>query len=193
MAIFDFGIQSIDIKNTRSKHEDTDYVVFTLRLGSLDPQTLVQSLGNLNSGVVKPPLYLSFNWVELSIDDSVTFNYLIVNAGSAGSAQVEAALKASGSAWAKGQGPQSANFTGALSDEQTWFNDQLKSVLNPKSCDGIVAAEQDHFQYGDLTAMIANGPFSHQTNHPGVRSPSGCGPNSQYMVTWGIGPDIKPV
>jgi hypothetical protein len=189
MPYFGFSILSTQIKNTRSKHEDTDYLAFTLKLGSLTPETQVKSLGNLNSGVFNTPL--SFNSYEVSIYDSVTINYLIVNAGSASAAQVEAALQTASAAWANGQGPASTNLVGALSDAQPWFNNELKSILNPKSCDGMVAAEQDHFQYGDLAAMIANGPFTHQTNHPGVRSPSGCGPNSIYTVTWQIGPDSK--
>jgi hypothetical protein len=82
---------------------------------------------------------------------------------------------------------------GALNDEQPWFNNELKNILNSKSCDGMVAAEQDHFQYADLAAMTANGAFIHQTNHPGVRSPSGCGPNSIYVVNWRIEPDAKLV
>ena len=129
----------------------------------------------------------------MSIYDSLTFNYLIVNAGSASSPQVEAALQAAGGAWADGQGPASTNLVGALQDRQPWFNQELKNILNPKSCDGMVAAEQDHFQYSDLAAMLVNGPFRHETNHPGVRSPSGCGPNSQYSVTWEIDPDAPIV
>ncbi len=189
MPYYAFSISSIQIKNTRSKHEDTDYLAFTLRLGSLNPETQVKSLGNLNNGVFNKGL--SFNSYEVSIYDSITLNYLIVNAGTASSAQVEAALQAASGAWANGQGPASTNLAGALSDGQPWFNNELKNILNPKSCDGMVAAEQNHFQYGDLAAMLTNGPFVHQTNHPGVRSPSGCGPNSIYAVTWRIDPDSK--
>ena len=39
-----------------------------------------------------------------------------------------------------------------------------------------------------LTSMLSNDSFRHTTNHPGVRSPSGCGPNSQY---WSPGRSIK--
>ena len=189
MPYFRFSIQSIQIKNTRSKHEDTDYLAFTLKLGQLNPETQVRSLGNLNSGVFNTGLW--FAGYQVSIYDSLTLNYLIVNAGSASSAQAETALQAASSAWANGQGPASTNLIGALNDGQPWFNDELISILNPKSCDGLVAAEQDHFSYGDLAGLLSNGSFRHQTNHPGVRSPSGCGPNSQYTVTWGIDPDAK--
>jgi hypothetical protein len=67
---------------------------------------------------------LAFSGYELGIEDSFTLNYLIVNAGSASSGQVEAALQAASSAWAHGQGPASTNLVGALQDGRTWFTDQ---------------------------------------------------------------------
>jgi hypothetical protein len=81
--------------------------------------------------------------------------------------------------------PDYASFCTPLleEDEQTWINDELKTILNPDSCDGMVAAEQNHLTYEALTSLLSNNIFRHTTNPPGVRSPSGCGPNSQYMVT----------
>lgn len=184
MPYFSFQIQQINIKNTRSKHEDTDYLAFTLKLGVLDPQTVFQSLGNHNSGLIETGL--GFQGIELGLADQFTFNYMIVNAGSTTPAKAEAALQAAGAAWANGQGPASTNLVGALEDSQPWFNNELRSILNLNGCDGMVAAEQDHFSYGDLVSMLVKGPFTHTTNHPGVRSASGCGPNSQYTVTWNI-------
>jgi hypothetical protein len=146
---------------------------------------MVKYLGDLNSG--NYPIDLAILGVVLEPGNQFVFNYLIVNAGSANQAQAEAGLKRASAAWANGQGPASTNLTGALQDGQTWFNDELKGILNPESCDGMVAAEQDHLTYEYVTSMLnSNGAFNHQTHHPGVRSPSGCGPNSQYTVTWEI-------
>ena len=151
---------------------------------ALWPQTTIQFLGTVNSGAHETGL--GFFGVELGVEDQFTLNYLIVNAGSTSSAKAQTALEQVGAAWANGQGPVSTNFVGALQDGQTWLSDELKTILNPKSCDGMVAAEQDHLSYGDLTSLLAKGPFTRQTHHPGVRSPSGRGPNSQYTVSWTI-------
>jgi hypothetical protein len=90
--------------------------------------------------------------------DQVVVNYMIVNAGSTNPGAAQTALQNAAIAWAGGQGPASKNFIGALQDGQTWFNDELKSILNHNSCDGMVAAEQDHFTYDDtVTWSISPG------------------------------------
>ena len=188
MPYFSFSILSVNIQNTRSKHLDTDYLAFTLKLGQLDAQTQVIFLGNLDSGVHTRghnERYIWFDSYEVSMYDSLMF----VDAGSTTMAEAQTALGQAGAAWAAGQGPSSTNLVGALQGGQTWFTDQLQNILNPHSCDGMVAAEQDNFRLGDLDKLIAQGTFIQQTHHPGVRSPSGCGPNSQYTVTWSISPD----
>ena len=184
MPSFFFSVVSVTIANTRSKHKDTDYLVFTVQVGTSTPNTQVKPLGELNSGSY--PINLAFLGIDLEPGNQFVFNYMIVNAGSAKPGEITTALQNASVAWASGQGPASNNLTGALEDGQTWFNDELKSILNPSSCDGMVAAEQDRFTYEQLISMLSNNIFNHQTHHPGVRSPSGCGPNSQYTVTWEI-------
>jgi hypothetical protein len=184
MPSFSFIVVSATITNTRSKHKDTDYLFFRLQVGTSAPQTQFRPLGDLNSGSY--PIDLAILGVDLEPGNQFVFNYMIVNAGSAKQGDVEMALQKASADWANGEGPASNNLTGALEDGQTWFNDELKTILNPSSCDGMVAAEQDHFTYEELTSMLSNNIFNHQTHHPGVRSPSGCGPNSQYTVTWEI-------
>lgn len=193
MSFFSFAIQSVNIQNTRSKHLDTVYVAITFKLGSLAPEFEFQFLGNINSGVHKAAPSLGIG-IEIGVNDQFTLNYLIVNAGSTTSAKAQAALERAGAAWASGQGPASTNFAGALEDgNQPWFDGQLGSILNLKSCDGMVAAEQDHLSYGDLVSLVANGPHTLQTYHSGVRSPSGCGPNSKYTVTWVISENTEVI
>lgn len=185
MPFFSFTIQSVNIQNTRSKHLDTDYVAVTFKLGSQAPEFEFQFLGNVNSGIHPAAPSLGIE-IEIGTNDQCIFNYLIVNAGSTTSAKAQAALEHAGAAWASGQGPASNNFVGALQDGQTWFTDELKNILNTNSCDGMVAAEQNRLTYNELVSLVSNGPHTVQTHHPGVRSPSGCGPNSQYTVTWVI-------
>jgi hypothetical protein len=184
MSSFYFGVVSVTIHNTRSKHEDTNFVALGVKIGGGAVQTTAKPMGNVNSGTFQ--VDLAFPGLDANPGDNIIFNYLIVNAGSAKQGAVEAALQNASTLWANGQGPASVNLTGALSDAQPWFNNELKTVLNPNSCDGMVAAEQDHWTYAQLTSLQTNSIFAHQTYQPGVHSGSGCGPNSQYTVGFEI-------
>jgi hypothetical protein len=106
-----------------------------------------------------------------------------LNAGSASSAEVQTALDNTGTAWANGQGPTPPQLASALGVDLAWFNTQLKGILRSQ-CDGMVAAEQSRFLYGDLLRLIPNTTYAHQTAQAGTHSPSGCGNNSQYTVNW---------
>src|ERR1700722_19460146 len=150
MPAFTFSILSTTIKNTRSKHKDTDYLFVNVTVGDL-ARTTFRYLGDINSGEVS--LDLQLQRIDLEPGVPFIFNYMIVNAGSASENDVNVALKNASIAWANGQGPASANLTGALEDGQNWFNDELESILNPNSCDGMVAAEQNHLTYEDLISM----------------------------------------
>ncbi len=185
MTQFSFSVDSVTIQNTRSKHTDTDYFVCTLKVGDDPPLfPLFSSLGNLNSATHLIEQQLPS--IDLEPGDQCVFNYLIVNAGSANGVDVVRALINASVDWANGQGPPSTNLTGALEDGQTFFNQELTAVLNPNSCDGMVAAEQDHFTFDDLNSVGPPQAVTHEVHHSGIRSPSGCGPNSQYMVKWGV-------
>jgi hypothetical protein len=185
MAQFVFSVDSVTIQNTRSKHTDTDYFVCTVKVGDEAPLIpLFSSLGNLNSGT--HPIEQQLPPIDLEPGDECVFNYLIVNAGSANGVDVVRALINASVAWASGQGPASTNFTGALEDGQTFFNQELTPLLKPNTCDGMVAAEQDHFSFDDLSSVSPQQAVTHEVHHPGIRSPSGCGPNSQYTVKWGV-------
>lgn len=185
MAQFSFAVDSVTIQNTRSKHKDTDYLVCTLRvLGQAPLVPVVLFLGDLNSGT--HPIEQQLPAINLEPGDQCVFNYLIVNAGSFNGADVANALINASVDWANGQGPPSTNFTGALEDGQTFFNQELTAVLKSNTCDGMVAAEQDHFTFDDLNSVGPPQAVTHEVHHSGIRSPSGCGPNSQYTVKWGM-------
>jgi PASTA domain len=181
MAKFNVTIDSIGITQTRSKHEDTNYIGLILKLGSLDPQKpVIQSLGNMNNG--NHPVNLSTGVFDFGQDDTLLFNYVIVNAGSTNIDQVNAVLGATVTAWAKGGGPPAPHLASANGIDTDYLVDQLIGIFR-STCDGIVAAEQNQFVYGQL-------PISHQTPQPGTHSPSGCGNNSQYTVQWHIAPAV---
>lgn len=204
---FTFSLDSFRITNTRSRHEDTDYVSVTLLVkepnGTATPKTLTKSLGNVNNGT--HAIGLSFPNVAISSTQEAVFNYLIVNSGHASESQVYSVLEnAGGSLATKGLVAAGAALGSLLpipglgtliGAGAGYLVGELKSILGA-DCDGPVAAEQDTFPYTDLMAKTANGTFTHETQHPGTDSATGCGSNSMYYVTWHIsrqqvGPVVK--
>lgn len=190
-ALFTFSLDSFKITDTRSRHEDTDHVSFTLLVrsssGAGTPQTLTKHMGDVNNGVF--PVKLTFSKIAVGPTDTVILNYLIVNSGHKSPSEVATLLEGAGTKLATAGGaaigsavPVLGTALGAVAG---WLAGQLVGILNA-NCDGPVAAEQNSFVYRDLLAETAKGPFTHTTKHPGTNSPHGCGSNSVYYVTWHI-------
>ena len=108
-----------------------------------------------------------------------------MNAGSANSDQVKAALEATGTAWANGGGPPAPHLASANRVDTDYLVAQLVGIFR-STCDGIVAAEQNQLSLGQL-------PITQNTPQPGTHSPSGCGNNSQYSVQWHIATTPGPM
>ena len=58
--------------------------------------------------------------------------------------------------------------------------------LLPGGCNGIVAADEIIFSKTQLQQMTASGPHTERKFYPGTDSPTGCGSNSRYYVTWTV-------
>jgi hypothetical protein len=182
MGKFNVTVDSFGITQTRSKHEDTNYIALTLKLGSLTPMIpVVQPLGNVNNGthIVSN---VSYSGIDFGQDDTLVFNYVMVNAGSTNIDQVRAVFEAIGPAWVNGGGPPAPHLASANGTDTDYLVAQMVGIFR-SSCDGIVAAEQNQLVYGQL-------PIFQQTPQPGTHSPSGCGNNSQYTVQWHIAPAV---
>ncbi len=195
-GVFSFTLDSFRITDTRSLHEDTDYVTFTLLVkdahGNGTPKTLTKAMGNKNNGTF--PVNLTFSNISVGPTDTVVMNYLIVNSGHKNPSDVVKTLESTGEKLATAGGaaigaaigstiPGLGTALGALAG---WLAGQLTSMINA-NCDGAVAAEQDTFNLADLNAKTSTGgKFSHTTKHPGTDSPHGCGSNSMYYVNWHI-------
>jgi len=192
---FTFTLDSFKITDTRSRHNDTDFVSFTLLVNSGNrngtPQTLKKSMGDVNNGV--HPVNLSFPNITVDSSASITLNYLIVNSGHQNPSQVESALESTGTSLAVKGATALGGVVGTaipglgtlLGMGAGYLAGQLVSILNA-NCDGAVAAEQNTFTYNDLLAKTAGGPFTQTAKHPGTDSAWGCGGNSMYYVTWHI-------
>jgi hypothetical protein len=98
-----FSLDSFRITDTRSRHNDTDYVSFTLLVrdaaGNGTPQTLKKSMGDVNNGT--HAVGLSFPNVVVPTNGSVVFNYLIVNSGHSSEGTVDNALETVGGSLAE--------------------------------------------------------------------------------------------
>src|ERR1700685_2846938 len=201
---FVFTVESFEIDNTRSRHEDTDYVSCTLAVGSGAPQTRTKFMGDLNNGTFQ--VGLSFGPVTIAPKEAAIFNYLILNSGhqsqqatqdaltKAGTVLAQAGAQAAAEAIASGASalvgaeigsavlPVIGTVLGAIAG---WLVGQLGGLLFA-NCDGPVAAEQIAVTGAQLAAQTANGLWQHTTTHPGTDSPHGCGSNSLSKVTWKI-------
>jgi hypothetical protein len=82
------------ITDTRSRHEDTDYVSISLAVGSAPPMTKTKAMGNLNNGTFKPGL--TFDNISVASNVPVVFTYAIVNNGHSSQADVEKSLEKAG-------------------------------------------------------------------------------------------------
>jgi hypothetical protein len=193
---FTFTLDSFRITDTRSRHDDTDFVSATLQLKSATasgtPTTLTKSMGNLNNGTFK--VGLSFPNVRVDSSQTAVFNYLIVNSGHNSESTIDGALETAGSALAQkglvagGTEIGTAIFPGVgsiLGALAGLLAGEIKNILTA-NCDGPVAAEQVTLLYSDLLGKTANGPYTHETQNPGTDSATGCGGNSMYYVTWSI-------
>ena len=199
--IFTFTLDSFKITDTRSRHNDTDYVTFTLLVkphtGAATPKTLKKSMGDVNNGDHK--VNLSFGGIAVNPTDTVTLNYLIVNSGSKDPNKLLSGLEDAGAKLANSGASALGGTIGGVAGSVIpglgtllgagigaaggWLVGELKGILDA-NCDGTVAAEQNTFTYNDMIAKTAHGTFSHTTKHPGTDSPTGCGSNSVYYVTW---------
>ncbi len=179
---FSFTLDSFQITETRSLHNDTDFVTFTLLVkaanGTGTPQSLQKSMGDVNNG--SHSMNLSFSNVPVHPGDTVTLNYLIVNAGHAAPGKAQTTLETVGNQLANSAGE--AIFPG-LGAAAKWLAGKLAGILTA-DCDGPVAAEQMVFTYNELVAKAGTSTYSHTTDHHGTDSATGCGSNSRYKVTW---------
>ena len=198
-------LESFEILDTRSLHNDTDHVSCSIAVGQGPPQSQVKSMGDVNNGIHH--VGLSFDQVAVDLNQPVVFNYIIINNGHAshekiageltkvGNALASRGTQAAASALAAGAGslvgasvgtailPVLGTALGALAG---WLVSEISGIVFA-NCDGPVAAEQAVFTGKDLQIRTANSQtIKFTTFHPGTESPHGCGANSRYKVTWSV-------
>jgi uncharacterized protein with LGFP repeats len=176
------SLDKFHIANTRSVHNDTDHVNFSLRMGSAAmPESLTRDTGDVNNG--DHPVGLCFG--PFAIQDPtapILFNYQVLNS-SADNGKIKAAFEAAAIALA-GSSAVTGNWWAAGALVLARYGADL---ILPGHCDGPVAADQVSVTGADLINWTqGEGIYAETRLYPGIDSPTGCGSNSQYSVTWSV-------
>ena len=175
---YDFNLESFQILNTRSLRHDTDHVTFALKVGDKIFPAKVKHMGDLGNGTYK--VNLSFENVAVPSEKTkIVMTYMIINSGHKQD-QVSAWLKKAAEAALKA-GEKAAG--GGLSGFIDSIGEGIIGVLFA-DCDGWVAGDRIHLTGKSLERF---GRFHRETrNYAGLDSPTGCGSNSNYRVTWSV-------
>ena len=152
---YTFTLKSFKITNTRSLHEDTDFVSMAVAVGNNAPIVLpTKSMGDLNNGTFQ--VNLSIPNVVIGPTDKVAFSYAIVNTGYDAN-KVEQDLKKAVTAAVGKASSAAGDATISLvgSEAKTWLT-KLENLVFP-NCDGSVAAGEHVYTEAQLSKMVGNG------------------------------------
>lgn len=210
-----FSIDLVRVDTARSFNNDTVTGQCTLAVGSWPTRTgrddwplrtRTQRLGKM--GGTSPDEgqtnLLSLDPVTIELHESAAFGYTFVNSdepedvvSAALQGQAERLAEWSGRAFVKAAaggvgltkvevGDLSAPITGPLLGLLGgWFGEVLRALVED-ACDGAVAAENFVRRGDELHRVTAGGPVTMRVRHHGSNSPTLCGAESDYVVTWTI-------
>jgi len=210
------SVDGIKVNTTRALNADTDAAMAAVAAGNAAVQVRTQwigEIGGLGSPKTSQTNLLDVDPVSVDLAEPMSYSYIVVNNGHADQAKILAALAAAGDSLslAGSSSMQEDIAKGvisfvsvkiaaaisiyvpvvgpALGVMETWLMDKLKDALF-ESCDGVVAVELRAMMGRDLYILTGNGahPVQVTTQHPGAGSPTACGDNSDYEVTWTIKP-----
>jgi phospholipase C len=203
-----FTMDSFGISNTRSLHNDTDFVYLSATVGATPTVSVSKSIGDVNNGNHSVGLSIE---VDIPDDDTiVVFNYLIMNSGHTGDNTRAKAAQSALSTVAEEIINHKAIAAGAIAVGAIlvpFFVSALTAIAGVLAvveaglllfadCDGLVAAGALPFEASDLIRMTSLGQkISDNTDHPGSDSSDGCGGNSHYTTacTIATAPSIETV
>jgi hypothetical protein len=144
-------LNSFKITETRSLHNDTDYVSLSVRVGTNPPTTVVKSMGDVDNGTHE--VNLSVPNVAVSPSEAVAFTYSIVNAG--GISNFEQTLLKAGESAAQQLGDQAIQALGKVINSLAPGSGPFIDVIGDAAW-GWLAGKIDGF----LTPGLCNGPVA---------------------------------
>jgi hypothetical protein len=195
-----FTLNSFGITNTRSVHEDTDYVCIGMSINGRILPPVAKRIGNVNNGQHQVGLTISLP-NQFSSADKFVFGYLIINHGGGKTedvlihcqnAMTQTTLltfSPAGAALTQVQGRNiPASFATPLraKDTMNGFWNLIKPQfqhLSSDRCDGPVVIDQFSF----LGSSMADVELVTDVNnwiYQGIDSAVGCGSNSDYGASW---------
>lgn len=195
---YKFVLDSCEITNTRSRHEDTDYAALGVSVDNqiVDHHTKVAFMGDVNNGVHNIGINVGPTPVRVSDQTHVVIVFVITNAGGTDIDEVEEFTEEMGRGiddqLLNKLEPQGYDIGGCGLEE---FPPEILDLLLGKpglsavlkaNCDGPVAGNWIFTNGAQLAEWTANGPHYVTTFYPGTDSPTGCGSNSEYSVTWHV-------
>jgi len=189
-------MDNFGISNTRSLHNDTDFVFLSATVGANPPVFVQKSMGDVNNGTHSVGLSIE---VDIPDDDTiVVFSYLIINNGHGGNDTKARAAQSALSTIAKEIIAHKAiTATSILVGTilVPFFGTAVAAIgavmglveaglILFADCDGAVASGTLPFKCSDLINRTSSGQkVSNNTHHPGTDSPTGCGSNSSYSTS----------
>ncbi len=203
-----FTMDSFGISDTRSRHNDTDFVYLSATVGGNAPVFAKKAMGDVNNGTHSVGLSIE---VDIPDDDTiVVFTYLIMNSGHGDDATRTRAAQAALSTVAKEIITHKAVTAGAIAVGAIlvpFFVSALAAfagvlavveigLLLFADCDGLVAAGALPFTGRDLIRRTSAGQrISVNADHAGTDSADGCGSNSRYTTACAVttAPSIQTV
>ena len=205
LQFYDFSVDNFTISNTRSRHEDTDYISASVAVAGRPTRSANQKLGDLNNGTFGTAM--QFNGVAVADDETAVFTYLIINNGHSDPGVAEKAVEQAAKTLAEKGAQVAATAVGgaigaalgasigtavvpligtALGALAGWVVSSVGTLLFA-NCDGAVAAAVHTYTGAQLRAGTSQGlKLTDSDHHPGTDSPDGCGSNSVYDVRWTI-------
>lgn len=190
-AFYTFRLDSFKITNTRALHEDTDCVTIGVKVGDqvFKPQT--KSMGNLNNGTYRVGMQIGPVLVNKP-DESIAFNYQIVNSGHKDPSDVAKQLEAGAVAALVKIFSLSTPWTAVL----TVVGEFIMKLIS-LNCDGPCAVDQINVKGEDLWAWTHGVGTHSQTKFYTIDSQGGCGSSPEYYVSWsivgaGLAPHVIP-
>jgi phospholipase C len=191
-----FTMDNFGISNTRSRHNDTDFVHLGANVGANPIVFASRPMGDVNNGTHSVGLSLE---VDIPDDDTiVVFTYMIRNGqgNDATNKVVQSALNAIGEEIIKHGDIAAAVTVGSLLVPVVGsLLAAVAGILGAvegglvlfADCDGVVAAGSMRFTCSDLIKRTATGQkITQSENHAGTDSPTGCGSNSQYSTACNV-------
>jgi hypothetical protein len=171
-----FLLENFQILHTRARHNDTDHVSMALRVGDKTYTAPVRHVGDVNDGLHK--IGLSIGPVPVPDPQTpVVLAYLILNSGHREDLVAES-LRGGADFLAKEQ-----RIAAGLSSIATSLASSATNIVFA-NCDGWVAG--DHIPVTGRTLADWGRGHRETRDYPGLNSPTGCGDNSRYRVTWSV-------